>query len=55
MLGSVYCYQGGHQLSNLFLHKLLKSKKKYKTLMMDKNSIKENKNSNSNFKLAVNA
>ena len=55
ILGSVYCYQGGHQLSNLFLHKLLKSKNKYKTLMMDKNSIKENKNSNSNFKLAVNA
>ena len=26
ILGSVYCYQGGHQLSNLFLHKLLKEK-----------------------------
>tara|TARA_Y100000768_G_scaffold365173_1_gene326207 strand:- start:5864 stop:6787 length:924 start_codon:yes stop_codon:yes gene_type:complete len=55
ILGYVYCYQGGHQLSNLFLHKLLKSKNKYKVLTIDEKSIKENKSSNSILKLAVNA
>ncbi len=55
ILGNVYCYQGGHQLSNLFLHKLLKSKNKYKVLTIDEKSIRENKSSNSILKLAVNA
>ena len=54
ILGSIYCYQGGHQLSNLFLHKLLKSKDKYKILEIDKKIIIDNKNLGSNFKLAVN-
>ena len=27
ILGSVYCCQGGHELTNQFLHKLFKSKK----------------------------
>ena len=40
ILGSVYCYQGGHQLSNLFLHKLLKEKNKYKTFVLNSESIK---------------
>ena len=55
ILGKVYCYQGGHQLTNLFLHKLLKLKNKYQILSIDDKSIKENKSSNSILKLAVNA
>ena len=55
ILGAVYCHQGGHQLSNLFLHKLIKSKNKYKILNSVKKTIKENKSLNSQFKLAVNA
>ncbi len=55
ILGKVYCYQGGHQLSNLFLHKLLKTKNKYQTLEFDDTEVKESKNSNILLKLAVNA
>ena len=55
ILGEIYCYQGGHQLSNLFLHKLLKSKDKYKILQFDEKVVKENKNSSSHLKLAANA
>ena len=54
ILGSVYCHQGGHQLSNLFLHNLIKSKDKYKILELDDNITKDNKNLGSNFKLAAN-
>ena len=40
ILGSVYCYQGGHQLSNLFLHKLLKEKNSYKIFVLNSDSVK---------------
>ena len=39
ILGKVKCYQGGHELSNLFLRKLLKSKNEYKII----DFLKENK------------
>ena len=55
ILGSVYCFQGGHQLTNLFLHKLLKSTKNYKIFKLDKELAKENKHLSSNYKLAANA
>ena len=55
ILGKVYCYQGGHQLSNLFLHKLLKQTDKYKIVETEEISVKKNKNLNYNFKLAANA
>ncbi len=55
ILGSVYCYQGGHQLSNLFLHKLFKAKNKYEILQSDKKVVKENKGSRHHLKLVVNA
>ena len=55
ILGKVYCHQGGHQLSNLFLHKLIKSKSKYKILKFDENIVKESQNSKTHFKLAANA
>ena len=55
ILGSVYCYQGGHQLSNLFLHKLLKAENKFEIFEFDKKVVKENKNLKSHLKLVVNA
>ena len=55
ILGKVYCHQGGHQLSNLFLHKLLKSKNKFKSLIFEEKIIKENKNLSQSLKLAANA
>ena len=55
VVGAVYCYQGGHQLSNLFLHKLLKLEDKYKTLELDEKADKENKSLSHHFKIAVNA
>ena len=55
ILGKVYCHQGGHQLSNLFLHKLIKSKSKYKILKFDENIVKESQTSKTHFKLAANA
>ena len=59
ILGKVICYQGGHELSNMFLRKLMKSKEFYKVTQ-----IKENKNTfdnkknielNSHHKMAINA
>tara|TARA_B100001057_G_C22868113_1_gene957521 strand:+ start:4880 stop:5803 length:924 start_codon:yes stop_codon:yes gene_type:complete len=55
ILGAVYCYQGGHQLSNLFLHKLLKSVSNYEIIELDKEPIKENKHLSTNFKLVASA
>jgi UDP-3-O-[3-hydroxymyristoyl] N-acetylglucosamine deacetylase len=55
ILGSVYCYQGGHQLSNLFLQKLLKAENKFEIIEFDKKVVKENKNLKPHLKLVVNA
>ena len=55
ILGTVYCYQGGHQLSNAFLQDLFKSKNKYKTFEIDEKIKKENNKSSPHFKLAANA
>ena len=55
ILGKVYCHQGGHQLSNLFLHKLIKSKNNYKILNFDENLAKERQTTKTHFKLAANA
>ena len=55
ILGKVYCYQGGHQLSNLFLHKLIKSKNNYEILNFDENLAKERQTPKTHFKLAANA
>ena len=32
ILGKVVCYQGGHELTNMFLRKLLKSQEAFETL-----------------------
>ena len=55
ILGKVYCYQGGHQLSNLFLHKLLESKDSYKTLSATEQTVKETKNLTNNFRFSASA
>ena len=55
ILGSVYCCQGGHQLSNLFLHKLIKSTSKYKIFKFDENIVKKSQTSKIHFKLAASA
>ena len=55
ILGSVFCHQGGHQLSNLFLHKLIKSKNKYKTLELETVITKKSKDLVTNFELAARA
>ena len=55
ILGSVFCHQGGHQLSNLFLHKLIKSKNKYKTLELESVITKKSKDLVRNFDLAARA
>ena len=55
ILGKVYCYQGGHQLSNLFLHKLLESKNSYKTLLASEQIVKETKNLTNNFRFSASA
>ncbi len=55
ILGKVYCHQGGHQLSNLFLHKLVKSKNKYEIFNFNENIVKKSQPTKSHFKLAANA
>jgi len=55
ILGKVDCYQGGHQLSNLFLHKLINSKTSYS--IVDHDTIEHHKKEpiDGFVKLAVNA
>lgn len=55
ILGSVYCFQGGHQFSNLFLHKLFKQKDKYEIFVMESNPEKNSIYLKSNLKLAASA
>ena len=55
ILGKVNCYQGGHQLTNMFLRKLLKSKNSH--IEVEFNNEEENKNNKIQepVKMAVNA
>ncbi len=57
ILGKVKCHQGGHQLSNLFLRKLLKMTSAFKLEEIDKQDIRIAKKADINrtIKLAVNA
>ena len=55
ILGKVNCYQGGHQLSNLFLRKLLQSKTSYAEIIFDQIELPKKNQLNSSVKLAVNA
>ena len=55
VLGKIVCYQGGHELTNLFLRKLLDSKTSYKCIEMQEANISKKVHSNQSIKIAVNA
>jgi UDP-3-O-[3-hydroxymyristoyl] N-acetylglucosamine deacetylase len=55
ILGKVKCYQGGHELTNMFLRKLLSSKSDIISNEIIENSISKKINTNQSIKLAVNA
>ena len=55
VIGKVNCYQGGHELTNIFLRKLFQSKHSY-AIEEPNNSIIKNKETTNHFaKIAVNA
>ena len=54
VLGKVDCYQGGHELTNLFLRKMFANKSDYQIIELENFKISKKLNSESQ-KLAVNA
>tara|TARA_Y100000591_G_scaffold275859_1_gene252672 strand:- start:198 stop:1124 length:927 start_codon:yes stop_codon:yes gene_type:complete len=55
ILGKVNCYEGGHNLSNIFLKKLLNSKPSFALIEIEDNKSTNNNKSQESFKIAVNA
>lgn len=55
ILGKVKCYQGGHNLSNMFLKKLLKLKSSFALIEIEHNKSTNNTKSQEPIKIAVNA
>ena len=55
ILGKVKCYQGGHQLTNMFLRKLLSSRLKETNQKLEKFQISRNLNLEKSNKIAINA
>ncbi|MDA8771294.1 UDP-3-O-acyl-N-acetylglucosamine deacetylase [Candidatus Pelagibacter bacterium] len=55
IIGKVNCYQGGHELTNLFLRKLLKSSTAINTIKLNSIVITENSTSIQQTKVAVSA
>ncbi|MDA9180947.1 UDP-3-O-acyl-N-acetylglucosamine deacetylase [Pelagibacteraceae bacterium] len=55
VLGKVTCYQGGHELTNKFLRKLLNQKYSIKPVEMTDKLVSEKTNSNQFVNIAVNA
>jgi UDP-3-O-[3-hydroxymyristoyl] N-acetylglucosamine deacetylase len=55
ILGKIECYQGGHELSNMFLRKLLKFTDNYSIIELESTIISKKLNSEQAVKLAVNA
>ena len=55
VLGKVTCYQGGHELTNKFLRKLLNQKSSIKPVEMSDQLVSEKTNSNQFENIAVNA
>ena len=55
ILGKIECYQGGHELSNMFLRKLLKLTDSYSIIELENTAISKKLNSEQAIKLAVNA
>ena len=54
VLGKVDCYQGGHELTNLFLRKFFEQNKNYQIIELEDFKISKKLNSESQ-KIAVNA
>ena len=55
VLGKVDCYQGGHELTNMFLKKLLNSKSAYTSIELEDVAISKKTSSYQSIKEAVNA
>ena len=55
VLGKVTCYQGGHELTNKFLRKLLNQKSSIKTIEMNNKLVSKKTNLNQFVNIAVNA
>ena len=55
VLGKVKCHQGGHELTNMFLRKLLDRKKSFESLELDQPVISKKKIREYSIKIAVNA
>jgi len=55
ILGKIECHQGGHELSNMFLRKLLKFTNNYSIIELESTVISKKLNSEQAIKLAVNA
>ena len=55
VLGKVTCYQGGHELTNKFLRKLLNQKSSIKTIEMTNKLVSKKTNSNQFVNVAVSA
>ena len=55
ILGKIECYQGGHELSNMFLRKLLKLTDSYSIIELDNTAISKKLNSEQATKFVVNA
>ena len=55
ILGKIECHQGGHELSNMFLRKLLKFTDNYSIIELESRIISKKLNSEQAIKLAVNA
>ena len=55
ILGKVVCYQGGHQLSNMFLRSLMNSNSSHMIIELDEAPITDKISQNQSLKIAVNA
>ena len=55
VLGKVNCYQGGHELTNIFLRKIFKNESLYQIIELEDVIPTKKNNSSSTIKLAVNA
>ena len=55
VLGKIECYQGGHELTNMFLKKLLNSKLSYTSIELEDVAISKKTSSYQSIKVAVNA
>ena len=55
VLGKIKCYQGGHELTNMFLRKLLKSASAFSNLEFKDTVFSKKNKTNQSIKIAVNA